>query len=122
MAELSNVHVLEYYGLDDPPEGPGWKTIRCPFHEDSRASARSNGRGFICNGCGVRGDALALIMERENIGYLDSLSKYEELTGERIQKVQRAATRQRVSFDLSGEARNYERNGGLFSAWDRRDT
>lgn len=122
MQELSNVLVLEYYGVDHPPEGPGWKTIPCPFHNDSHASARSNGKGFICNGCGVRGDALALIMEREGIGYLDSVHKYEEISGEGIQKVQRTTTRKPLSFDVSGEARNYERDGGLFSAWDRRDS
>jgi hypothetical protein len=120
--DLTNVHVLEYYGLDNPPEGPGWKTVKCPFHTDSRASARSNGKGFICNGCGVRGDSLALIMERENIGYLDSVKFYEELTGERVKKVQHSTTRQRVSFDLSNETRHYERDGGLFSTWSSRDT
>src|SRR6187402_1540558 len=100
---LTNVKVLEHYGVLIAPEGPGWKTIKCPFHPDKNASARSNGKGFICNGCGVKGDALALIMEQENCGYLDSVDKYEEISGESVQKLQRTTTRKRVSFDLSSE-------------------
>lgn len=117
---LKNDKLLEYYGVAVPPEGPGWKSIRCPFHEDRNASARSNGQGFMCHGCGVKGDALALIMERENVGYLDSVRIYEEISGESVQKLQRTTSRKRVSFDVSSEARNYERDGGLFSAWSSR--
>lgn len=120
--ELSNVLILEHYGVLIAPEGPGWRTIKCPFHADSRASARSNGKGFICNGCGIKGDALALIMGQENCGYLDSIRIYEELTGESLPKLQRTTTRQRVSFDVPSETRDYERDGGLFSSWSSRDS
>lgn len=121
-SNLSNTLVLEHYGVLIAPEGPGWKTIKCPFHEDKNASARSNGYGFLCNGCGVKGDALALIMERESVGYLDSVRIYEEITGESSQKLQRTTTRQRPRFDVSGETRDYERDGGLFQSWSRRDS
>lgn len=120
--ELSNVEVLKYYGAIDPPEGPGWKSMICCFHEEKRPSARSNGSGFLCHGCGTHGDSLKLIMGQENCGYLDSVRIYEELTGESIPKLQRTTTRQRVSFDVSSEARNYERDGGLFSSWSSRDS
>lgn len=115
MLELGNVEVLEYYGVELAPEGPGWKTIKCPFHEDSRASARSNGKGFVCNGCGVRGDAISLIKDREDCDYLTALSKYEEITGTECSTLRKGPVRKRVSFELSGEKRSYERDGGIFS-------
>jgi DNA primase len=120
---LRNVEVLEYYGAVNPPEGPGWKNMICPFHEESRPSARSNGSGFICMGCGVQGDALKLIMEREGIGYFDSLSEYERLSGQDISTLRGKTTQQRRRpncGELSETPRNYERNSSLFSAGARK--
>ena len=116
--DLSNVLVLEYYGADNPPEGPGWKNMLCPFHEEKNPSARSNGKGFICMGCGVKGDALALLMERENIGYHASLELYESITGYECNALREATSGRRRPFSdqLSDGPRDYERHSTIFSA------
>lgn len=43
-------------GLDLPDSG-GWQAVRCPFHDDRRASGSINpDKGFYrCHGCGVNG-------------------------------------------------------------------
>lgn len=120
---LSNVLVLEYYGAENPPEGPGWKTMLCPFHEEKRPSARSNGKGFICNGCGVRGDAISLIKEREDVDYYTAVTKYEEITGDKCHALSEAARRDRrrpFSDQLSESKRDYEGNGNIFSVGSRK--
>lgn len=116
--DLSNVQVLEHYGAYNPPEGPGWKNMLCPFHDEKRPSARSNGKGFLCNGCGVRGDALALIMQREDIGYHASIEVYESITGTECTTLSKNAKQRKRPFsgELSEGPRDYERGGGLFSA------
>jgi hypothetical protein len=47
----------------------GWRSVRCPFHDDKTASASANISigGFVCYACGVRGDVWSLIMQFENI-------------------------------------------------------
>jgi DNA primase len=47
----------------------GWRSVRCPFHEDKNASASANIvlGGFVCYACDVRGDVWSLIMRFENI-------------------------------------------------------
>ena len=112
---LSNVKILEHYGVDYPPEGPGWKTLNCPFHTDRNASARSNGQGFICNGCGVKGDSIALLMEREDIGYSSAFQLYEEITGTSYKELSGSTIRQRTRPNLSGETWAVERNSSIFS-------
>ncbi len=58
---------LAYLGAALPQQGHGWRKIKCPFHQDSHASAGINfdEQRFKCHGCGVSGDVYDLIMERE---------------------------------------------------------
>lgn len=118
-SNLSNVKVLEYYGATDPPEGPGWKSMLCCFHEEHRPSARSNGSGFMCMGCGVKGSPLSLIMEREGIDFKSALSKYEEIVGEELTELRSKSSKRFRPFEdsstVSNEPRDFERNGSLFS-------
>jgi hypothetical protein len=114
--ELSNVEVLQSYGLEYPPEGPGWRSIRCPFHEDTRASASSNGSGFVCFGCGVRGGPIQIIMEREGIDYHSATIRYQEITGKEHPALSRKALAKRVRVNLSEDARDYERDNQFFSS------
>jgi CHC2 zinc finger len=116
--ELSNVKVLEHYDSFNPPLGPRWENMKCPFHDDRNASARSNGSGFICMACGVKGGPIQLIMEREDIDYPSAIEFYEGVTGEQCHVLQQAVTYKRrrpFSEDLSESPRDYERNGGLLS-------
>lgn len=115
---LSNVKILEHYGVIYPPEGPGWKSLKCPFHDDTNASASSNGSGFACFACGIRGGPVQLLMEREGIDYYDGLELYKEITGDECILLSKAASgKRRRPFDnqLSESPRAYERHGGLFS-------
>ena len=78
---------LNYLGATVPAMGHGWRKVKCPFHEDSHASAGVNfekGR-FKCHGCGVSGDVYDLIMEREGGTYLEAIKFAENisLTGSR---------------------------------------
>ena len=111
--------VLEYYGVTNPPHGPGWRPVRCPFHDDKTASAGSNGKGFKCQACGVKGDAISLIREREDLDYQDSVRKYEEISGRSYGSLSKAIAPKRRR-PLSDEPRDYERNSGLFSLGIRR--
>lgn len=117
--ELDIGPVLEYYGCINPPNGPGWRSLKCPFHEDSVASARSNGKGFACHGCGMKGSALSLLMEREYLDYQGSILKYEEITGTSHESLRATKTWKRRK-PLSDEPRDYERNSGIFSLGLRR--
>ena len=61
--------VLRRYGADSVPEGYGdtWRKMLCPFHPDTHASAAINEEldAFSCLACGVKGNAVTLIMDRE---------------------------------------------------------
>ena len=55
--------------------GGGWRKMKCPFHNDSHASAAVNydKNAFICHGCGVKGDVYSLIMYKEGGDYREAL-------------------------------------------------
>ncbi|MBM3276300.1 MAG: hypothetical protein FJZ00_14195, partial [Candidatus Sericytochromatia bacterium] len=38
------------------PDANGWHTARCPFHDDRHPSLRIAAHGFICMGCGEKGN------------------------------------------------------------------
>lgn len=118
--ELSNVKLLEYYGVLYPPFGPRWSSIRCPFHEDKTASAASNGHGFICFACGIKGDPIALIKEREGLGYYDAVDFYEDVTGTECSALPRETKRERYRPSLSGQKRDYEGDAGIFQIRSRK--
>lgn len=65
--------VLLHYGADRVPTGRGWRAMRCPFHDDSHASASTNGEAFYCHACEVQGDSLAIIMLQESCSFRDAL-------------------------------------------------
>lgn len=120
--DLSNVKVLEYYGAIDPPEGPYWRPMKCPFHEDGTASAGSNGSGFICHACGVSGSAISLLMQREGVDFDSAVQLAEEITGEVYGSLRRKVVAKRKRVDLSGEKRSYEGDSDIFSIGTRRGT
>ena len=97
---------LAYLGAALPQQGHGWRKIKCPFHQDSHASAGINfdEQRFKCHGCGVSGDVYDLIMEREGGTYIEAIKFAESisLTGNRdIQsKIGRASCRERVCHNV----------------------
>ena len=120
--ELDLTPVIEHYDGHMPyiaVMGSGWRTMRCPFHGDKTASARTNGYGFICNGCGVRGSALTIIMDRESCDFTTAVKLYEEISGRSYESLRSKASRKR-SRKVPFESRDYERGHDLFSAGVRR--
>lgn len=108
--QMSNVEILKHYGLDNPPEGPGWKSIRCPLHDDSTASATSNGSGFACFACGIRGGPIQILMQKEGLDYHSAVELAEEITGTIYNPLRGKTLYKRQRVNLSGEARSYEGN------------
>lgn len=66
---------LNHIGAAVPSVGSGWRKMKCPFHDDSHASAAVNFDidGFICHGCGVKGDTFSIIMYKEGCDYREAL-------------------------------------------------
>ena len=66
--------ILEYYGAVVPTRG-GWAKLKCPFHDDSHASAAVNLKDniFKCHGCQYKGDAYAIIMLKEGVGFREAI-------------------------------------------------
>ena len=75
--------VLAHYGADQPEERTGWQKLRCPFHDDSHASATVNtdDNVFVCFACGVKGNTYKIISLQEGVTYREAISKAEEITG-----------------------------------------
>ena len=67
--------ILEYYGAVVPTRS-GWAKLKCPFHDDSHASAEVNLRDniFKCHGCQYKGDAYAIIMLKEGVGFREAIT------------------------------------------------
>lgn len=88
---LSLASVLIHYGANRLPGGYGWKSMRCPFpeHNDSNASARVNleAGGFICLACGVSGDAIKIIEDREGTNYAGAVKFAGEVFGASVTSV-----------------------------------
>jgi DNA primase len=87
--------VLDYY--DIPVRGTGERTVKCPVHDDTVASASVNvGKGlFHCHACGAGGTAINIVMEREHLTYHDAVKFTEEKIGKKINTT-RATTRART--------------------------
>lgn len=71
--------VLAYFGLDYDIPAHGWQSVVCPFHEDRTPSASVGQTQFNCHACGVRGDAIDLIMEQLGLEFNEALDFIEEL-------------------------------------------
>lgn len=114
--------VLDFFGADSPPDSGGWQPMRCPFHQpDATKSGRVNPSegAFACLGCGVKGDAISLIMQRERIDFVRALDRYKEVTGGEVPDLQRSTSR-KPGRRVLRQQRDYDRDGGAFSNWVRR--
>ncbi|MHC4959975.1 MAG: DNA primase [Planctomycetota bacterium] len=103
----------------------------CPFHDEKTPSFHvfPNSGRFKCFGCGEGGDAIAFLMRRENLSFMESLEELARETGivlpreeatpqEHQQQRKRAAALQALDFaarfyrvvygrEAAGEARAY---------------
>lgn len=86
----------EWFGEWDIPDNNGeWNKMCCPWHGESRASSSISydNDAFVCRACGVKGDALSLIMRKEECGFQDSKRRAEEILGRSYEKVQAKSPR-----------------------------
>jgi DNA primase len=86
--------VLEYYGGQIITRR-GWSKMKCPFHEDSHASAAVNLdlNVFKCHGCQMKGDGYAIIMQKEGVGFIEAISITERVLNQSGKALPQRATR-----------------------------
>lgn len=93
--KLSIGPVLIHYGANSLPGGVGWQSMRCPFpeHNDSNASARVNldAGGFVCLACGISGDAIKIIRNREGLSFGQAIDYAREVFGASVEAIPRSA-------------------------------
>ena len=82
------VAVLKHYGANIV-RASGQVNIKCPFHNDSHASASFNTRQniFNCFACGMQGNSIQIIARKEGCDIHEAKSIAEGITGESNQQV-----------------------------------
>jgi DNA primase len=72
--------ILEYYGAR-VPERRGWFGMKCPFHDDSHASASAtrDDNAFCCFACQYKGDGYAIIMQKEGVEFREAINIAERI-------------------------------------------
>ena len=72
-----------------------WSPVRCPFHDDTQASASVHLElgGFKCHACEYQGDALKLIMMKEGLDYKGAREWAQEVLGQGVGPVRAPAKR-----------------------------
>lgn len=89
--------ILYAHGMVQEPVG---RRVHCPYHLDNRPSAVINEEHtlFFCHVCGIGGDAIALIRERNGLSYQAALDEASELSESVHQPVRRKTGRRRGLF------------------------
>ena len=82
------VAVLKHYGANIT-RASGQVNVKCPFHNDSHASASFNTRQniFNCFACGMQGNSIQIIAKREGCDIREAKSIAEGITGESNEQV-----------------------------------
>jgi hypothetical protein len=110
----------EWFEDVDLPDNNGtWNKMVCPFHNESRPSATISYEydAFRCHACGVAGDALKLIQDREGCGFQDSKRYAEGILGKSYTRVPHKPGKKSGGPRVFGKSRpNPPRKGkGTFS-------
>ena len=105
---------LHYIGAAVPSEGHGWRKIKCPFHNDSHASAGINfeDNKFKCHACGVGGDVYDLIMHKEGGTYREAIEFAQTISLAGDSPVRKSDT---FSSRLSSNSQSLGRRGAAIS-------
>jgi len=82
------VAVLKHYGANIN-RSSGQVNIKCPFHNDSHASASFNTKQniFNCFACGMQGNSIQIIAKQERCDIREAKSIAERITGESNEQV-----------------------------------
>ena len=77
------VSVLKHYGANIT-RSTGQVNVKCPFHDDSHASASFNTREniFNCFACGMQGNSIQIIAKQERCDIREAKSIAEGITGQ----------------------------------------
>ena len=72
--------VLKLYGYNKP-KGFGKEWLRCPFHDDRKASAAVDWTSnyFTCFTCEMSGSAIDLVMKKEGVTRDEAIQRIESL-------------------------------------------
>ena len=77
--------ILVAYGFDEDKirDDHGWHPVVCEFHGERSPSGSVNTtlNLFVCHSCEMKGNAVQLIMKKENCSYGESLRRAEEVAG-----------------------------------------
>lgn len=86
--------ILEHYGARVPTRH-GWFSMKCPFHEDSHASASANTEenAFCCFACQMKGDGFAIIMAKEGVKFNEAINIAKGILNARGEVLLRSNTR-----------------------------
>lgn len=57
--------------------GTNKNITNCPFHDDRTASLNIKNNFFHCHGCGVSGDTIKFLMEKENLSFKEAVIKLQ---------------------------------------------
>ncbi|QBP29087.1 DNA primase [Mycobacterium phage Scorpia] len=85
MSDAAIVRLIKRYYPDwEPPKvsASRWQSCLCPFHGDEQPSASISVQynAFNCFVCGVKGDLIKLIREREGVTFAEAKRIAEELS------------------------------------------
>ena len=103
--------ILEHYGARVPTRH-GWFSMKCPFHEDSHASASANTEenAFCCFACQMKGDGFAIIMAKEGVKFNEAiniakgiLNARGEVLPQRVARGGRLSRRTRYNYGTGDE-------------------
>jgi hypothetical protein len=107
-----------FEGWEAPDNNNEWNKMCCPWHGENRASSSISydNDAFVCRACGVKGDALSLIMRKEECGFQDSKLYAERILGKSYEGVQGKPARKpgRRVFGKA-KAANPRKSGGSFT-------
>ncbi len=87
----------------------------CPFHSEKTPSfsVSPTRQMFHCFGCGVGGDAIAFLMNREGLGFLEVVSELAQQAGVSIPKPNQG----NADYRSSSERERYEQMYAVAASW-----
>jgi DNA primase len=111
--------IIEHYGGRVRQSYNSWQKIKCPFHDDSHASAGISiaDNIFVCHGCGVKGNAFNVIKIHEGVKYGEAIKIAEGITGESYQSLRGVPS---IGRRVSSQARDKSKDSSRNSIRSRR--
>jgi DNA primase len=108
------VAVLKHYGANIN-RSSGQVNVKCPFHNDSHASASFNTRQniFNCFACGMQGNSIQIIAKKEGCDIREAKSIAEGITGQSQHEVRGKYSSGRRLPSKSGNNKGSSTSGAI---------